>query len=101
MTFLIFLFLALVFLAVVGMPFFALGLKRLWIVAAVFWIPATSYAAYVWTLSIDPAEDWQMAQLWRMILLAVVVTALTAFVGGMLSAQFGRRRGIKLEETSE
>ena len=93
--------LAFLLFGLVVTPFFVLGVKRLWLVAAAFWLPVVIYAAYVWTLPFDPTEDVQMAEAWRMILLAVVVMGLAAFVAGMIARQFARRRGVNLEETFE
>ena len=90
-------FLILLLFAFVVMPFFALGVKRHWLVAAAFWIPAVAYTGYLWTLPIDQ----QMAEAWRMIMLAIVVTAPAAFAGGLITVHFARRRGVNLEETFE
>jgi hypothetical protein len=98
-------FIILLFLGLVLLPFFALGLKRVWVVAAPIWVAVTAYAIFVWTLPIDPAEDWQMASFWRMVLLASVVGSVGAFAAGLIVAYFkSRGRGqskTDLEETFE
>ena len=87
------------------MPFFAFGVKRLWLVAVLFWVPVTAYAAYLWALPFDPTEDEQMASAWRMIVSGVVLGSLVAFVGGLATARFQRRKrtpnSADLEETFE
>jgi hypothetical protein len=100
MAFLIFLIFGLVV-----MPFFAFGMKQLWLVALLFWVPLAVYAAYVWTLPFDPTEDEQMASAWRMIVSGVVLGGIVAFAGGLATARFRARRRtpntIDLEETFE
>jgi hypothetical protein len=86
-------------------PFFGFGLRRMWRVAVMIWIPLTAYIVFVLTRPLPSKFDEQDimgAQAFDLILLVLIVGGLLSFAAGRgISILRARGQQNKREEATE
>ena len=71
-------------------PFAMSGYRHYWKAALGVELIIAGFAGYLWSLPIDPAEDFEIAQAWRLFVLCVASCCGLAFIAGYCVSRFSR-----------